>query len=869
MTLEVVQRLIADHEAIAACFGFTGAFPRLVALQCGQGDTHDGGRSVAIATFSDDLKLVYKPRRLAVDCCFQTLLAWLNARGECLPFRLLRIVDRGTHGWMEYAAPQACRSRKELERFYQRLGAFLALMYGLAATDYHHENLIAAGEHPVLIDLETLFNPQMANPQGPASGSSSIARASRRQSVSSLSPTSSADSDASTDEPLAARRTPSRETEGTVLDSGLLPQRVWTKQVSGGVDISGIGATDGQVVKVGQLQASGTDEMHWRLTQVHYATNHQHRPTLVGQDVSPWDMRGHILSGFRTLYGVLRRHREALLAPDGPLAGFAEVEIRVILRPTSLYANLLHAGLHPHLLQDALARDRTFDKLWLQAQHVAALRRVIPAEIQALHQGDVPRFVTHPNATDVYAGDGDRVEQFFGTSGMDVVRKRMAGLCDRDLERQSYLAQAALDSLIPPAARTPPAPVALPPAASPATADELLDMATRVGSRLADLAIWQRGYLSWFQLDAMAEQVWSLQPADTSLFKGLSGITLFLAYLGQVSGVKRYTDLARSAWDTARELIRANPEAIDSPGAFTGYGGPIYTATHLAALWQDAALRQDALHLVTRLPSCIEQDRTFDIIGGAAGCLASLLGFYRGCAADEALAAAMACGDHLLAHAEHHERGMAWPSPPGGAYPLTGFSHGAAGIAWALAQLAAVSGESKFLHAAKAALRYERSWFSNAHGNWPDLRPPAAGGGDWSYMTAWCHGATGIGLGRLGMRPYVQDGMLDDEIRVAVRTTLRQGFGSNHCLCHGDLGNLDLLLKASDALHDRELRQDADRLAARLLVRMKQNGWQCGASIHSEVLGLMVGLAGIGYGLLRAAAPQETPSVLLLEPPIW
>jgi lantibiotic modifying enzyme len=31
--------------------------------------------------------------------------------------------------------------------------------------------------------------------------------------------------------------------------------------------------------------------------------------------------------------------------------------------------------------------------------------------------------------------------------------------------------------------------------------------------------------------------------------------------------------------------------------------------------------------------------------------------------------------------------------------------------------------------------------------------------------------------------------------------------------------------------------------------------------------GLMVGLAGIGYGLLRLADPQRVPSVLVLAPP--
>lgn len=40
------------------------------------------------------------------------------------------------------------------------------------------------------------------------------------------------------------------------------------------------------------------------------------------------------------------------------------------------------------------------------------------------------------------------------------------------------------------------------------------------------------------------------------------------------------------------------------------------------------------------------------------------------------------------------------------------------------------------------------------------------------------------------------------------------------------------------------------------------------ALTRGEMPGLMLGLAGIGYGLLRAGAPERVPSVLRLAPPI-
>jgi len=102
------------------------------------------------------------------------------------------------------------------------------------------------------------------------------------------------------------------------------------------------------------------------------------------------------------------------------------------------------------------------------------------------------------------------------------------------------------------------------------------------------------------------------------------------------------------------------------------------------------------------------------------------------------------------------------------------------------------------------------------------------------------------------------------EIRTAVRATLGEGFGFNHCLCHGDLGNLELVREAGRVLEDEDLAAQAERIAGRILTQIEQDGPRCGASIHTEIPGL---LTGLGYGLMRAARPERVPSVLLLELP--
>src|SRR6266516_4210155 len=164
---------------------------------------------------------------------------------------------------------------------------------------------------------------------------------------------------------------------------------------------------------------------------------------------------------------------------------------------------------------------------------------------------------------------------------------------------------------------------------------------------------------------------------------------------------------------------------------------------------------------------------------------------------------------------------------------------------------------------------------SAKHRNWPDLRVDTSSGkkGDphlpdeEKYMVAWCHGAPGIGLARLGSLKVLDDDAIRAEIDAALATTLAMGFGMNHSLCHGDMGNLDTLLLAAQVLDKPEDRKRIDNIAAMLLDTIDRQGWVTGVPLGVETPGLMVGLAGTGYALLRLGEPEKVPSVLLGEPP--
>ena len=838
--LGLLERLCADWEEIQSIFLPAGDPGVLIEIQQGAGDTHRGGQSVTILTWSSSFRLVYKPRAMTTDVHFQELLAWLNTQGQQPAFRTLTIIDKQTYGWSEFAATCDCTSREEVGRFYQRQGGYLALLYVLAATDFHAENLIASGEHPILVDLEALFQPRLGR-------------------YATELPTNPAD------------ETISR----SVLRIGLLPQRIWSSDQTAGVDLSGLGGHAGQLTPtpVPVWKETGTDQMriiHERIA----LTFGKNQPKLNGQDINILEYSDSIVTGFAATYRLLMQLHHTLLTEIVPR--FSHDEVRCVLRPSQAYALFLAESFHPNLLRDALDRDRFFDRLWVGIEQQPYLSRIIAAEREDLLAGDIPLFTTRPDSRALFTSRRETITEFFEESGLDMVSKRIQQLEEEDLEKQIWIIRASFTSVILGTEQAAMPRLHLRPSQSNVTYDRLITAARSVGDRLCKLALHGEESVGWVGVDVMLDREWHLLPTSTDLYSGTSGIALFLAYLGLLAEEERYTTLARAALASTRaqmEQQKQRPE-FAGIGAFQGLGSFIYLLSHLGALWHDSTLYEEAEETVKLLPAAISRDEAIDVIGGAAGCIVALLSLYAVAPSESTLATAVQCGDHLIAHAKPQQSGIGWRTMLQET-PLTGFAHGNAGIALSLLRLFAVNGEERFRQTALAAMEYERSLFSLERRNWPDLRREFSSSvtsdkllgqqeSD-SYMVAWCHGAPGVGLARLASQQYLDDAMLGAEIDAALQTTLAQGFGLNHCLCHGDMGNLEFVLSAARFLPQYE--EQAQHLTSMLLDSIERQGWVTGVPLGVETPGLMIGIAGTGYALLRLACPERVPSVLLFAPP--
>jgi hypothetical protein len=418
-----------------------------------------------------------------------------------------------------------------------------------------------------------------------------------------------------------------------------------------------------------------------------------------------------------------------------------------------------------------------------------------------------------------------------------------------------------------------------------------LEAAQRIGARIAAEAEWDGDACTWTVMspDRSTPEMRTAVPtrAGGMLYEGTAGIGLFLA---ELAGVTRDAAVERAALGGIRFAL-ADGESLPpgTTGFHSGRVGMAYAAVRAAEVLGRGELLEAAERVLEPLAGHEAEDRGMDVIAGAAGAIPPLLAMAGALDRERVLSLATTMGDHLLASAVREPEGWSWSTmPQSSARNLNGLAHGAAGFGHALLELFNATGDGRYLHGAEQAYVYERRTFSAEHDNWPDLRhseiseylhsgrleelrrmvgsPEGFPAYIRRYMSAWCHGAPGIGLTRLRAWQLLGEPLYRDEAEAAVRATVAsvQDERMNYSLCHGRAGNCETLLYAAEVLGDAALREQAEECMVQGWERWgaEDRRWPCGTLGGVADPGLLLGEAGIGHFYLRLAEPS-VPSVLL------
>ncbi|BDU19175.1 type 2 lanthipeptide synthetase LanM family protein [Dyella sp. GSA-30] len=811
----MTERFIADRDALTTLLGKpTG---RLLALTMGEGDLHAGGQAVARLTVEGG-QIMYKPRSLRIDHVLENLL---DAVFDDDPdrIRIPPVIDRGDYGWAAFVPHRYCDGNDELRAFYHRMGDWLGILRLVGGTDIHHENLIAVGPTPTVIDAESLFALLPKVPSSPYGHAHELAQGLIRSSV---------------------------------LRTGIVPFRAPALGFDG-VDVSAAGALPDQQpqLQVPVIVNAGTTEA--RLDIVDIDVEHSQNHPDPRPDVSLyWD---RISEGFLDTSRRLR-HLDATgqLAPM--LDAFEGCIARDILRPTQAYVELGRMLWHPASLHDeAPGIERARDLLARNAivmPIAPSSPEAIAAEIDDLRHGDIPVFSAPLTRARI---DGALADW----RGMRI-----------DLEELTIRSALVITSLNQRFAASPAARDFYP---RHPHSDHLetrrRQLLTDATERLLRLSVrGNDGSVTWITPET-CQDGWMVQPLQSDVYFGMGGVVIALAgyrhevQLDRADPVPGLDETLEGALQTLQALEQDKPRTF---GGFTGYGARIWTWLTLYDLLPRAAWISRAAAVAQALESeGFEQDTLFDILDGASGVIVPLLRLAELTGQPRWLALAANAGKHLEKFAILDEQGRASWITANSDRSIGGFAHGAAGIGWSLARLALSDAGSAIDRArwqslAKATEAFQNSLYDPASGNWYDLRH---GDNKPGYHT-WCNGSVGIGLAASDLYARTRDPRHLHTVRQALRAC-ESMWGITHTLCHGDFSLWEFHSRAT-ALDPTAAALDRDAAVAQVVSSIEENRGVIGGMTRAAFTpGLMTGLAGAVHGLSRMHPECRLGSPLLLE----
>lgn len=501
-------------------------------------------------------------------------------------------------------------------------------------------------------------------------------------------------------------------------------------------------------------------------------------------------------------------------------------------------------------------------------------------EIKDMLNMDIPYFYSNTSKEDLYGSEGEVVKNYFAESSIQHLRNKICSMGKKDREEQIRFIKIILTDLNDVKVEKPKKDI-----------NELCisrsdnEHGQKEYKKNAILKILhtleQKAFygddgqdINWIGITSIGNSEnssWNIQPLGVYLYEGLGGIALFYNALQQ-SDFDVDLSAACKAFETMMfqytddMLERSTDLEKESSGAYAGEASVIYVYEVLYKITGKQKYLEYAEKHCKILEYALKADENNDLIYGNAGAVIVLLNLYHLAQKDIYLQLACEAGNILI---KNQNKGK-WCC--GNGQSLSGLSHGITGIIYALTKLNNEQFHIEYQKAIHSGLIYENTMYSDKYNNWLDNREEAKKeeNSDNRCMAAWCHGAPGILLARSKMYNLVKDSSdyitVQCDIERALFATKMYGFTDNDCLCHGNLGNTEILLEYSKECNDEEVRHMMLSARTQIAMDIINENYDCARSyLHGyKIPGFMTGISGMGYSLLRDLYP-ELPCILALE----
>lgn len=832
-TTLLISRLEEDIDQVQQLIATDVPPGEVIAIESNLSDPHVGGRSVCLLTFSNGSRLIYKPRPVSQEAAWFRFIEWCKDSRWPVSLVAPKVLDRQGYGWVQFVERVEAHSREQALTFFENVGRTLFLVQMLHGTDIHADNIVPHGDCPVLVDLETLFHPETSVHDIPFDANAAETQAMRFIRLSCLAP--------------------------SILPAWL-PIR-GNKLIAAGA----LNPPERHEVGMSRLHSVNSAAMDFGICAIMLEAtsiyNHGY--------LAPDGICDAVMNGYASLAHFAMKNAALLLDAGGPLSFFERVNRRIVFRPTALYELINVRGRHPDAACSGLLWSANFFYLTRYWRSEVGLS-VRASERRALARADIPYFCTDWRKGCEILTDGEDAVEWPVEPTQLLVRRQIENMSEFDVERNLDLIKQSFDAF-----RSKPIPdyqwsnwQESAGESSALTASQAINLSNELACTLERSAFFGADGTAWIGVVPFKEErLSSVEVLGFDLYSGNLGIALFLAALARVSEEAKWRRLCLQAVGPFRRMLRNQDKMRESIslrgiGIASGMASAVYGLLRIGVILDEGALLEDCRSTSESITErMITADDKLDIVAGTAGALVGFLAAYEHFRDDALLQKSVQCGEHLLTRQIQEVGG--WKTCDQS--PLTGFSHGAAGIALALARLYQITGDKRFLVASQRGIDFERGHFLESEGNWRDLRviPCAIEG---RAPCQWCHGASGIGLARVGCLQVENDRKLANEIEVALSATMNVPMIPFDHVCCGNFGRLETIFRIGQQLSSNQIIEIARTRSSQLLEQRRRDGGFSWASGKNEMNpGFFSGISGIGYHLLRFTHPSTLPCILLWE----
>ncbi len=807
--IDLFNNLIKDKDLIKDKFNITDFY--ITNLNYGHGDSHNGNKSVVSITLKTKQKLLYKPKNLNVNIAFSTLCDYINKNANFLKIKTAKTISIDDHGYEEFIHHIDCKNNEEVKNYYRRFGHLLALMYLLNGTDIHMENLIANGENPVIIDLETILQ-QPTNFYVSTDTKNKLEDGIIKKAVFS-----------------------------NVERIMLLPSKLKINMHMKGVDISALSGKETRLdEKILQIDNLNTDEIKFT-EQVAIIPGSQNLPI---KDVNYLKYKNNVIDGFLELAMYFIDNRDELLGlPE--IKNFKGLQLRQIVRNTNQYAKILNHSYHPDFLTDMLDREKVFENLWSAKLNLIDLTK---KEVEAMMINDIPFFTYFSDSKDIFSSQENykNLGKFVDITSYDYFLDYILNLDKKEIMKQVSLIELAYDGYSV-SENVPTYKINIKDIYKNLNyeiGDEIiLYSAEKQLKKIISEKINSKSLLLWMTVNTneFDENSYGIIPAD--FYDGIYGIALVLYYFYKITGNENYYKNYKTIIDECN--VDSSISQITNNYGYSSIFSFIHMSSYLDAKELKNSSIMKYIDANIQLLDNNEVNNNLDFLNGTVSLLNSLIRIYSKIKNPKYLSTIVSLGEMIVKKIEQDNFVNC----------EFGFAHGYSSIALVLLRLYNITKSEKYYSYASALFEKENIINLLNH--------------EKNISISWCRGLIGSAISRMESLDILKKDSdekykIIEEIDLLHNKIIECELVQNDSLCHGNSGVVEYFLKRYLVDKNEENYLIAKNIVKKMIDAKKIRGkYHLKQLEYIPSIGLFTGEAGIVYEMIRMLNADIIPSILI------